>query len=129
YVRLVQLSVRSRMTDVLLAALIAHGVACEAADGLIDRSKHPDVVTYHELALPLGPGEEQEWGKGDTATVVPFTCLHPEQIDAAYLRTSWRSPAIHSAALEDWASIVAWASAYAMEGDEDFVTTGDGGGK
>jgi hypothetical protein len=131
-VRLVQLAVRSRMTDVLLAALVEHGRACEAADGLIDRSKHAEVVTYHELALALGPGEEQEWGKGDTATVVPFVCLHPAQIDADYLRTIWRSGEVHSAAQRDWAEIQHWAEEYATQGEEEeFVTTGDynGGGK
>ena len=30
-----------------------------------------------ELALPLGPGPEQEWGKGDTATVTPLISGHP----------------------------------------------------
>ena len=76
YVRLVQLSCRSRMTDVLLGALLDHGRVCEAADSLVDRTKHPEVVTYHEIALPLGPAEEEEWGKGDTATVVPFRSTH-----------------------------------------------------
>lgn len=117
YTRLVQLSVRSRMTDVLLDALLQHGAACEAADSLVDRTKHPEVVTYHELALVLGAGEEQEWGKGDTSTVVPFVCLHPEQIDREYLRTIWRPDAVHAAAQQDWESIVQWAQDYAMEAE------------
>jgi len=118
YIRMCQLSVRSRMTDVLLSALLDHGRACEAADDLIDRSKHPEVVTYHELALPLGPGNEEEWGKGDTATVVPFASLHPKEINADYLRTVWRSDAVHAAAVRDWESIQFWAQEYAIQSDE-----------
>lgn len=118
FARLVQLSVRSRMTDVLLQALLDHGRACEAADSLVDRTRHPEVVTFHELALPLGPGEEQEWGKGDTATVVPFACLHPAQFDAEYLRTVWRPDSVQAAALRDWESIQQWAQEYASQADE-----------
>jgi hypothetical protein len=122
YVRLLQLSVRSRMTDVLLAALLDHGRVCEAADSLVDRTKHPEVVTFHEVALPLGPGEEQEWGKGDTATVVPFKSLHPAEIDADYLRSLWRADSVHSAAYRDWESIQLWAQEYATQAEESAVT-------
>jgi hypothetical protein len=118
YVRLLQLSVRSRMTDVLLSALLDHGRVCEAADTLVDRTRHPEVVTFHEVALPLGPGEEQEWGKGDTATVVPFKSLHPPEIDADYLRSLWRPDAVHAAAYRDWESIQLWAQEYATQVEE-----------
>lgn len=118
HVRLVQLSVRSRMTDVLLGALVDHGRACEAADDLIDRTRHPEVVTYHEIALPLGPADEQEWGKGDTATVVPFKSLHPADVDSEYLRTVWRPDSVQAAAYRDWESIQAWAHEYATAADE-----------
>jgi hypothetical protein len=116
--RLVQLSVRSRMTDVLLSALLDHGRVCEAADNLIDRGRHPEVVTYHEIALPLGPSGEEEWGKGDTTTVVPFKSLHPATIDAEYLRTVWRPDSVHAAALRDWSSIQLWAQEYATQSEE-----------
>lgn len=118
YVRLLQLSVRSRMTDVLLGALLDHGRICEAADSLVDRTRHPEVVTFHEVALPLGPGEEQEWGKGDTATVVPFKSLHPGEIDAEYLRGLWRPDPVHAAAYRDWESIQLWAQEYATQAEE-----------
>jgi hypothetical protein len=118
YIRLFQFSVRSRMTDVLLTALLDHGRVCEAADNLIDRSKHPEVVTYHEVALPLGPGNEEEWGKGDTATVVPFLSLHPQEIDAEYFRTVWRPEAVHAAAIREWESIQFWAQDYAVQSEE-----------
>jgi len=116
--RLVQLAVRSRMTDVLLAALIDHGRVCELADSLIDRTRHPDLVTFHELALPLGAGEEQEWGAGETATVVPFRSCHPETIDAEALRGLWRPEALHAAALGAWPGIQQWAREYAAQADE-----------
>lgn len=115
---LVQLSVRSRMTDVLLGTLIDHARALEAADDLIDRAKHPALVTFHEVALPLGPAEEQEWGKGDTATVVPFKSLHPAEIDAAYLRATWRPDGVHSAAEQAWPATQAWAAEYAEQTDQ-----------
>jgi hypothetical protein len=118
YVRLVQLSTRSRMTDRLLSALVDHGRVCEAADSLVDRTRHPEVVNFHEIALPLGPAEEQEWGKGDTATVVPFQSIHPEQIDAEYLRRFWRPDDVHTAAQRDWAAIQAWAHEYALQAEE-----------
>ncbi len=117
YVRLIQLSVRSHMTDALLAALIDHARVLEAADHLINRDKHPELVTYHELLLPLGPGEEQEWGKGESATVVPLISLHPDQISAAYCATAWRPERVHAAAQEAWGDIVTWAHEYA-EGSE-----------
>lgn len=116
--RLAQLSVRSRMTDVLLAALLDHGRVCEAADALIDRTRHPELVTFHELVLPLGPGEEEEWGKGETTTVVPFKSLHLAQIDRDYIEHIWRPDAVHQAALRDWPGIQAWASEYALQADE-----------
>lgn len=122
YVRLLQLSVRSRMTDVLLSALLDHGRVCEAADSLVDRTRHPEVVTFHEVALPLGPGEEQEWGKGDTATVVPFKSQHPAAVDAEYLRGLWRPDPVHAAAYRDWESIQLWAQEYATQAEEPVAT-------
>jgi hypothetical protein len=118
YLRLVQLSTRSRMTDRLLGALLDHGRVCEAADHLIDRTRHPEVVSFHEIALPLGPAEEQEWGKGDTATVVPFKSVHPDAIDAEYLRAVWRPDNVHAAAQRDWEGIKLWAQEYATQAEE-----------
>jgi hypothetical protein len=116
--RLVQLSVRSRMTDELLKALVDHGRVCEAADGLVDRSRHPEVVCYHEVALPLGPGEEAVWGKADTTAVTPFVSQHAQEVDADYLRGVWRPDAVQAAALRDWEGIQAWAHEYAAQADE-----------
>ena len=118
YLKLVQLYTRSHMTDRLLAALIDHARVCEIADTIVDRAKHPELVTLHEIALPLGPGSEQEWGKSDTATVVPFVSSHPQAIDAPYLRALWRAEALHTAALAAWPGIVAWAADFALRGEE-----------
>lgn len=116
--RLVQLSVRSRMTDELLKALVDHGRVCEAADNLVDRSKHPEVVCYHEIALPLGPGDEELWGKTDTTSVTPFHSAHPAEIDAEYLRSVWRLDTVHTTALRDWEGIQLWAHEYAAQSEE-----------
>ncbi len=79
------------MTDELLAALVDHVRVCQIADTLVvDRAKHPYVIHCYELALPLGPGQEEFWGKCETTTVMPITSLHPETIDLPYLRTLWR---------------------------------------
>lgn len=114
---LIQFAVRSRMTDELLKALVEHGRVCEAADSLVDRGCHPELVTFHEIALPLGPGEETEWGKGDTATVVPFVSLHPAEIDAEYLRGVWRHDSVHAAALRAWEGVQHWAREYRTQGE------------
>lgn len=117
--RLGQLSVRSRMTDELLRALDDHRRICEAVDSIIDRTRHPEVVAFHELALPLGPGQEQTWGKGgDTAQIYPLVSYHPPQVDEEYLRSIWRPDGVHSAAYRDWESIQLWAEEYASQEDE-----------
>lgn len=116
----VQIAARSRMTDELLKALVDHVRACEAADDLIDRAKHPDLVTLHEIALPLVAGDEAEWGSGDTTAVIPFRSDHPETIDADYLQVSWRPGAIHAAAVNAWPAVQAWAATYAAEPAESY---------
>jgi hypothetical protein len=114
YPRPVQISVRSRMTDELLAALIDHVRVAEIADSLIDRAKHPDVVQLYELALPLGPGKEEQWGKGETTTVFPLESLHPKTVDLPYLRGLWRPEPVVEMALRDWPDIQAWAQEFSF---------------
>lgn len=110
--RPVQFAVRSRMGDVLLAVLADHTRVAEAADALVDRERHPDVVCLHEIALPLGEDAEQTWGRGDTAEVVPFKSLHPAEIDADYLRGLWRPDAVNALAYREWEAIQTWAGEY-----------------
>lgn len=112
--RLVQISVRSRMTDELLAALIDHTRVCELADTLIDRAKHPAIVQCFELALLLGPGREEQWGKGETTTVVPLASAHPAAPDLAYLRSIWRPEAVAERVLRDWGDVQAWAQEFSF---------------
>lgn len=114
YVQPVQFAVRSRMSDVLIAVLADHTRVCEAADQIVNRTQHPEPVSLVELALPLGAGEEQTWGKGDTAQVIPFVSLHPEAITADYIRDNglWRPDAVLTAALRNWAETQAWAHEY-----------------
>ena len=116
---LVTLGVRSNMTARLLDALLDHCRTCEAADGLIDRTKHPAVVAMHELALPLGPDAEQEWGKGETATVVPLRSMHPEALDYDYITKIWRRKAVSAKQIDEgWEATVAWAAQYATGGEQ-----------
>jgi hypothetical protein len=114
YGHLVQISVRSRMTDELLTALVDHVRVCEIADNLIDRTKHPEVIQCHELALPLGAGKEEQWGKGETTTVFPLTSLHPPSVDLPYLRSLWRPEAVAEMAVQDWQDIQAWAQEFSF---------------
>lgn len=110
---LVQLGVRSKMTEHLLAALIDHTRACEAADGLVDRAKHPDPVCLHEIALTLGAGDERPVGRKETTMITPFVSGHPAVLALPYLWGAWRPEALHSQAMEAWDSVVAWAQEYA----------------
>lgn len=122
YDGLVQLSVSSRMTDYLIAALVRHLVVCEIADSLVDRSKHPGVVGFHEILLPLrAAADEVAFGKADTAMVTPLECAHPQEITRDYIKTVWRPASVHVACVEAWESTQAWAAEYAHteEGQRD----------
>jgi hypothetical protein len=110
---LVQLSVKSTMTGFLLAALLDHYRVCDAADSLIDRTKHADQVALHELALPLIAGSEQPAGKGETtAQITPLVSGHPAELDRAYVSGCWRKNVVHKAALTAWSGIMVWAAGY-----------------
>jgi hypothetical protein len=122
---LLSLGVRSKMSDELLKALLDHARVCAAADALVDRAKHPDEVAFHEVGLPLGAGAETEWGKDDTATVVPFVAQHPAEATREYIVQRWRAGAIDAAARRDWPEVQRWAAEFARERDE---LAGGGGG-
>jgi hypothetical protein len=109
---LVQLSVRSTMTDHLLAALLDHYRVCEAADKLIKRDQHPEMVAFHELALPLTAGNEIPAGRGETSQITPLRSDHPAAIEKAYISSCWRKNVVADAALAAWPGIVAWALGY-----------------
>jgi hypothetical protein len=121
YAGVVQLAVRSKMTDRLLAALVAHTRVAERADGLVDRERHPDPVGPWELLLTLGVGAEESWGKGDTASVVPLQAIIPEEIDRDYIRSSFlpRSSPTRTAMIAAWHDTVVWAEAYAAGQTEE----------
>lgn len=126
--RLVQISVRSRMTDELLAALIDHVRVCEVADTLIDRAKHPDAVGLWELALPIGAGGETAWGKGETTTVTPLASRHPSSVSLDDLRGLWRPEALAAWALADWPEVQAWAHEFSFAAEPEPVASYEGGG-
>jgi hypothetical protein len=109
---LVQLSVRSTMTDHLLAALLDHYRVCTAADALIKREQHPEPVAFHELALPLIAGAEIPAGRGETAQIAPLISDHPLEIGKAYISSCWRKATVQDAALAAWPGIVAWSLGY-----------------
>lgn len=112
---LVQLAARSNMTDKLLAALRDHGRVVKAADALVDRTKHPKVVAYHEIGLPLVAGRQETFGKKESTDVIPFISVHPDGIDRDYIGSRWRPQAVHAAAVKAWPGIVDWAAGYGIE--------------
>ncbi len=118
---IVQLAMRSRSTDVLLAALLAHVAHCEAADALIDRARHPEPVTCHELAWTLTAGAEISVGRGDTSDITPFIVADAAPVTRADLKGRWCSPDTDALALASWAGIVAWATEYAVEREASYV--------
>lgn len=131
YSGIVQLAVRSRMSDRLLAALVTHTRVAELADNLVNREHHPDAVGLWELALPLGPGEEESWGKGDSASVVPLQATHPEPaaIDREYIRAIFvpMKSLARVALTSSWSDTLIWAEAYAAgETTEEHVAIDDG---
>lgn len=125
--RPVQISVRSRMTDELLAALIDHVRVCELADAMVDRAKHPGVVSPYELALPLGAGPEASWGKGETTTVVPLASHHPPAVDLPYLREIFRSVEMAEWVVRDWPDVLAWAQEFSFAAESEAASYEGGG--
>lgn len=112
---LVQIVTKSTMTQFLIDALLSHVAICIRADEMVNREKHPEIVALHEIALPLGEGEETAVGKGETTNIFPIASLHPEPLNVTldYLRTGWRTETMHRYAEDAWESIVAWAHDFA----------------
>jgi hypothetical protein len=110
---LVQLSVKSTMTDCLLAALLDHMRVVAAADDLVDRKKHPEIIAAHEISLPLRAGDEVTVGRGETTQITPLVSAHPATIDRAYITKVYRPRAIDEAAQGAWDDVVAWSVGYA----------------
>jgi hypothetical protein len=72
-------------------------------------------VDLYEVALPLIAGNEESFGKGDTAEVTPLKSGHHAEVTREHVRGLWRPDSIAEAALKDWAGIQAWAREYAVE--------------
>jgi len=108
---LVQLGVRSRMTDYLLAALLRHTAVCDVADTVFRRE-----VGFHELALPLGvAAEEVPFGtNGHTVAVWPLVARWPEPVTAEHVREARCSPALLDTILSFWPAVQAWAAGYGV---------------
>lgn len=117
YRRPVQLGVKSRMTERLLAALLDHTRVATAADTLAREATPGRVVSPAELWLPLGPGEKAEFGRGNTATVIPLASRHPQNLMIDYLRSLWRPGDLWKAALDAWPLVQAWAKEYQVSGE------------
>jgi hypothetical protein len=101
----IQLSVSSRMSDKLLAAMQDHLAVCEQADELVKKRDwlaqnvdpqilehlhaqgQVDTVTFYDVLLPLYVGPEEAFrGKQGTSTVQSLISGHPDPVTAAYLK-------------------------------------------
>ena len=110
--KIVQVSVKSLMTDKLIEALLDHTRIATAADAF---AKKGVIVSPADLWLPLGAGEEEEFGKGDTAPVIPMISLHPETPDADYFKSIWRANDQAELVLSEWSNTQEWAASFAEE--------------
>jgi hypothetical protein len=77
-------------------------------------------LLFPDFALPLGAGAEEDWGKGETTTVVPFKCLHPEpgKLTEKYIDAGWRSDQVAAEVVEHWPEVVTWAEIYSAVEDK-----------
>jgi len=133
YVVPIQLSVSSRMSDKLLAAMQDHLAVCEHADELIKKrdwlaqeidpqtfehlhaQEQVDTVAFYDLLLPFYVGPEEPFrGKQGSSTVCPLISGHPDPVTEAYLKKIWRPLDVLDAVGRDWADTVGWAHRYAQ---------------
>jgi hypothetical protein len=104
---LVQLQLKSTMSDRLLKALAEHLRVGHAAMAGLGQA-----VSLAELELPLGPGPDVTVGKGDQqATITPLVAEHPKAVTREYLESIYR-PNNRALFEELWPSVVAWAEEY-----------------
>lgn len=105
---LVRLTTSSRMTDVLLSALLTHVEVCEKYDDIVGR-----MVECYEVPMVLRAGEEESWGSGASTTVIPF-------VYAASPASPNDCPArIRRDVDESWEDVREWALEFAMGKRED----------
>ena len=107
-----QVSAKSNMTDKLIAALADHTRVSQAADAFV---KDGVIVSPADLWLPLGAGEEDEFGKGEVASVFPMISKHPAEPNKEYFKSIWRTTEQRDAVLNVWRETQEWAAAFAEE--------------
>jgi hypothetical protein len=74
------LTARSRMTDYLYGALLDHCTrVCDAVEAHLGQSAS---IMPWDIALPLIPDEQREFGKGEQTTVTPLASGHGPSISA-----------------------------------------------
>ncbi len=123
----IQLSVRSRMSDKLLAALQDHLAVVEEADDLVNkhellatdvdaqtleqlhRQGQAKTFAFYDLLLPLRVGPEESFGRTVKSNVSPLVSGHPESLTPGYIKKVWRPRAVFEAVGRDWSVTVAWA--------------------
>lgn len=109
-----QLQLKSTMSDALLRALAEHLRVGHAAAAELGTP-----VTLAELQLPLGAGAEVVVGKGEqTATITPVVAEHPKAVTAEYVQSIYR-PDNRALFEQLWPSVQAWAEDYTMSSREE----------
>ena len=110
YMKPLQLSAKSTMSDRLLQALAAHIELCEKADKIVPGE---NTVYPFELALPFVAGGEISVGKANaSSTVIPFVADHPASPSADYIKGLYRSDALYEAVKALWPVTKQWAQHY-----------------
>jgi hypothetical protein len=117
---LLQLQLKSTMSDHLLKALAEHLRIGHAAVAQLGKA-----VTLTELELPLGPGIDVTVGrtKDQQATLTPLAATHPKAVTREYLESIYR-PDNRALFEELWASVVAWAEEYTAASREQAPAAG-----
>jgi hypothetical protein len=109
-----QLQLKSTMSDALLQALAEHLRIGHAA-----ATELGGPVTLAELELPLGAGPEKVVGKADqTSTLTPLVAQHPKAPTREYLQGIYR-PDNRALFEQLWPSVQAWAEEYTLASRED----------
>lgn len=124
YDRIMQLNVKGTISDLFIKALCDHVRVCKAADSIVDRSKHPGAIELYEIALPLEPGMEQEFGKEHRLQLTPVMSGHAAEVDKSYIKKVWAASLygkvdIEASAMREWDDILEWAARVEVDEEED----------
>lgn len=110
YLEPIPFSVKSTMTDDLLAALLRHNAVLDACEAAATARGKPRTFEFWEVALPLTAGSKVQRGKDLQSPVSPIVAAHPQQPDLPYLRSLLAPKIVADIVASDWSRITTWAA-------------------